>query len=211
MFCRSIGFKNLFRLAACILVLGISPCGAQEPDLWQALEGQTQAHGSFEQELYDEKFQLVERSKGRYSVLRPRYFRWSITDPDRQEIVLREEQLWHYDVDLASATVRPADDGGMFTPLELLGGNAKSLRDRFSVEQIDDQSFRLTPSFPQAGFASVDVTWADGEIVGMRIADRSGQQIVLSLTPDANAAPLAPGDFELELPADVELHDMLTR
>lgn len=181
----------------------------QEAAIWELLEGQIQARGTFEQTLVDEQAQVVERSSGRYAILRPRFFRWSITEPDRQEIVLKAGELWHYDVDLASATVRPAKSDGMFTPLELLGGDTTMLKARFNVEQLDENSYRLTPNFPQAGFTAVDVSWHDQHIRSMRILDRSGQQIQLSLTPDETAGTLMPEDFDLVLPDDVELHNAL--
>lgn len=175
--------------------------------VWALLEAQTQASGRFFQELYSEDDELLERSRGKYAVLRPGFFRWEIEYPDKQLIVVAGSELWHYDIDLAAATRRNTQDGREFTPLELLAGNSGEMRERFSVEALDEDRYRLIPRFPQAGFASVEISWANGEIVAMAVRDRSGQMINLALTPDETPAPLTPGEFRFEPPEGVDVYD----
>lgn len=201
-----------FALAA--LAFGYPAYGADDtpgsPDaLWSLLATQTQAQGRFEQKIYAADGELMEESSGRYAVLKPNFFRWEIEYPDRQQIVVAGDVLWHYDLDLETATKRAHGEEGAFTPLELLAGDATTLRERFEVEGLDSGTYRLVPLFPQAGFASVDIQWAGTEIVAMTIRDRSAQLIRLALAPDASGAPLTPGDFSFTPPAGVEVYDAL--
>jgi chaperone LolA len=185
-----------------------APVRAQtEAQLWTLLDTQSQARGRFLQELYSEDDELLERSSGDYAVLRPDYFRWEIDYPDRQLIVISGHELWHYDIDLAAATRRDTRDNREFTPLELLAGNSEELRERFSVEPMDAGRYRLVPLFAQAGFASVDMTWENGEIVAMAVRDRSGQLISLTLTPEPDAPALSPEDFHFVPPDGVDVYD----
>lgn len=188
---------------------GDAGSGKNGASLWALLAAHEQAQGAFVQTLLSETGDAAEESKGRYAVLRPGYFRWEISWPDQQLLVVANNVLWHYDIDLATATRRdrPSEAAGQFTALELLGGDNADLAQRFYVESVGPERFRLIPRFAQAGFASVEMQWRDGALVNMNITDRSGQQIQLELYPDANAEALAPEYFIFEPPPDVDVYD----
>ena len=186
---------------------------AQSSALWARLAGLDQAQGRFEQALYSERGELLERSSGRYALLKPGFLRWDIERPDRQRLVVAAGQIWHYDIDLATATRRALRRGESFSALDLLTADTASLRQRFQVEVLGgnsgensgDQRYRLLPLFPGAEFAVLELTWRDGRLRAMSIRDRSAQRIQLALTPDPAAAPLQPQDFAFELPPGVEV------
>ncbi|WP_439106916.1 outer membrane lipoprotein chaperone LolA [Congregibacter sp.] len=176
-------------------------------DVWRLLASQSQASGAFLQELSDEDGELLERSSGRYAVLRPGFFRWEIDYPDQQMIVVSGAQLWHYDIDLAAATRRDTSDNNAFTPLELLAGDSDELREKFATERLGPSRVRLVPTFPQAGFASVDIAWEADAVVAMDVQDRSGQRIKLALTPDSDPQQLTAEDFDFVPPAGVDVYE----
>ena len=181
--------------------------------LWARLAGLDQAQGRFEQALYSERGELLERSSGRYALLKPGFLRWEIERPDRQRLVVAAGQIWHYDIDLATATRRALRRGESFSALDLLTADTASLRQRFQVEVLGDNSgensgdqrYRLLPLFPGAEFAVLELTWRDGRLRAMSIRDRSAQRIQLALTPDPAAAPLQAQDFAFEPPPGVEV------
>lgn len=196
------------RLVPCSLLLLAFAAGADpaaDGELWVRLDAQSQASGHFQQALYGDDGELLERSSGRYAVLRPGYFRWHIEAPDRQQIVVAEGVLWHYDVGLATASQRRLDPGGQFSALDLLASDSDELAGRFRVDPVTDNRYRLTPLFPQAGFSVVELVWDDRHLVGMDVVDRSGQELRLVLTPDEAPTPLAPEDFHFEPPAGVDV------
>ena len=181
--------------------------------LWARLAGLDQAQGRFEQALYSARGELLERSSGRYALLKPGFLRWEIERPDRQRLVVTAGRIWHYDIDLATATRRALRRGESFSALDLLTADTASLRRRFQVEVLDDDSaenstdqrYRLLPLFAGAEFAVLELTWRDGRLRAMSIRDRSAQRIQLALTPDLAAAPLQPRDFAFEPPPGVEV------
>ena len=185
--------------------------------LWTRLAALKQAQGRFEQALYSERGELLERSSGRYALLKPGFLRWEIERPDRQRLIVAEGQIWHYDIDLATATRRPLRRGESFSALDLLTADAASLRQRFQVEvpgensaensgdNSGDQRYRLRPLFPGAEFAVLELTWRAGRLRAMSIRDRSARRIQLTLTPDPAAAPLQAQDFAFEPPPGVEV------
>jgi chaperone LolA len=198
-------FERLLRVRVVPLLLLLFVTSVRGDDtLWQLLDAREGAAGAFVQELYDEEGELLERATGRYAVLRPHFFRWEIEYPDRQLIVAAGDTLWHYDIDLATATRRTAADSAL-TPLALLGRDIADLQQRFSVEDLGDQRYLLRPNYPEAGFSSVTLAWRGGEVAAMDVVDRSGQLLRLSLTPDADSAALTPGDFVFEAPPGVEV------
>lgn len=199
----------LWFLVTAATVAGTTAATAAEGEarLWNLLAAQEQASGRFMQEIYAEDGELLERSSGRYAVLRPDFFRWEIDYPDRQQIVVAGNVLWHYDIDLAAASRRDTRENSEFNALELLAGDSDELRERFAVEVLGTDSYRLVPRFAQAGFTAVDMSWREGAIVAMEISDRSGQHIRLALTPATDAAALTPADFEFEIPEGVDVYD----
>ena len=201
--------KLLTTLTTLVLCLPFATLQAQieEQEVWRLLAAQSQASGDFVQELSDEEGELLERSSGRYAVLRPGYFRWEISSPDQQLIVVSGSRLWHYDVDLAAATRRDTSESREFTPLELLAGESDDLKAKFSTQAMGPSRVRLTPTFPQAGFAWVEVTWKGDAVVAMVVEDRSGQLISLALTPDVAPAQLTAKDFDFIPPAGVDVYE----
>jgi len=178
---------------------------AEGGDVWERLAAHDQAQGSFTQELRDEEGELIERSSGRYAVLRPGFFRWEIESPDRQELVVADGTLWHYDLDLRTVTVREVDPDTQFTALDLLARDRAELAERFSVEPLGDDRFRLLPRFPRAGFGAVVLSWEGTTLAAMDVQQRGGQTLSLALTPDEDGAPLSAEDFAFEVPDGVEV------
>lgn len=193
------------RLLLCVLAALLLVPAATAADVerfWQWLEAFRGAAGHFEQSLYDDSGELLQSSEGRYAILRPGFFRWEIEAPDRQLVVASGDLLWHYDLDLATATQRRASEAA--TPLQLLGEPVAALRDRFTVDAIDDSRFLLTPNYPQAGFASLELQWQAGMLLGMSVLDRSGQRLAVIFKPDVDVLP-SPADFAFEPPAGVDV------
>lgn len=195
----------LWRRIILSALLWVATSVMAEEQLWALLAAQEAASGRFLQELYDEQGDLLERSSGRYAVLRPGYFRWQIDYPDKQLLLVSGEVLWHYDIDLATATQRSIGGDANFAPLELLGGDIETVRERFSVETLDASVYRLQPIYPGASFSAVQMNWQDGTLQAMEIIDRSGQRLQLALTPDDDAPSMTPEDFKFSAPEGVEL------
>ncbi|EED32919.1 outer membrane lipoprotein carrier protein LolA [gamma proteobacterium NOR5-3] len=201
---------TIWRTAALLCVLlSCTQAYAQNEteDVWTLLAAQSQASGAFTQELFDDNGELLERSSGRYAVLRPGFFRWQIEEPDQQVIVVSGTRLWHYDIDLAAATRRDTSQSNEFTPLELLAGDSEELQARFEAQRLGPSRVRLIPTFPQAGFASVDIAWEGDVVIAMDVQDRSGQMIRLALLPDQNPVKLTAQDFEFVPPLGVDVYE----
>ncbi len=178
---------------------------ADDARIWTLLAAQDQAQGEFRQDLFDEEGELIEQARGRYAILRPGYFRWEIDEPDRQQITVSDGTLWHYDLDLATATERRVDVDEQFTALDLLARDSDDLAERFRVEAVREATYRLLPLFPGAGFSAVELVWEGETLTAMTVERRGGQTLALDLAPAANPQALSPADFEFSGPEGVEV------
>jgi len=163
-----------------------------------------QLQGRFVQRQYTPEGTLLAESSGRFRLLRPGYFSWEILSPDRQLIVADPSYIWHYDLDLETATRRPVAVDGEWTPFQILGGDTGALRERFRVEQVEKGIFLLFPLAPDTGFKQLKVSLDGARLTGMEIVDNLDQRVVIDFTDLDSESALASSDFEFTPPAGAD-------
>ncbi len=162
--------------------------------------------GEFSQRQYDESNAVLAESSGAFKLLRPSFFSWEIRSPDKQLIVANMEYLWHYDIDLQTATRHPVVGNMEASPLQILGGDESVLRDQYSVIQDTENTFTLTPIGTGHSIRRLTVTFTDDTISQMDIVDRLGQRIVVDFVRVDVETLLSSNDFEFTPPpGDVDL------
>ena len=162
--------------------------------------------GQFKQRQYDESESVLAESSGTFKLLRPFFFSWEISSPDRQLIVANAEYLWHYDIDLQTATRRPVVGNVEASPLQILGGDESVLRQQYSVTEDDKDTFTLTPIAGDHGFRRLTVSFVADSMSGMDIVDSLGQHVVVDFDEVDTQTPLTSDDFEFTPPSgDVDL------
>lgn len=199
-----------------LLIVSFSLCllagavGAQDStatdQLLERLDQISAMQGQFQQRQYDGDGEILIESSGRFKLLRPFFFSWEISSPDRQLIVANAEYLWHYDIDLQTATRRPVVGSIEASPLQILGGDESVLRDQYAVTKDDDNTFTLTPVADAKGFRQLTVTFDAAVMRRMDIVDRLGQRVVVDFDQVDVSSPLSSSDFEFTPPpGDVDL------
>lgn len=166
--------------------------------------------GEFEQRQFSAKDELLEKSGGRFCVLRPFNFLWEITEPSGQKILLNETYLWHYDEDLETATRYSASTEGQIAPLQLLGGKAEELADSFTISRsMNGDNFILTPIENQDAFASITLSFTDDKLTNMNVTDNIGQRLDIAFRNIEHKPTLSEADFSFSPPdmADVFYRD----
>jgi outer membrane lipoprotein carrier protein len=158
--------------------------------------------GEFSQRQFGEDGSVVAQSSGVFKLLRPFYFIWEIRAPDQQLIVANAEYLWHYDIDLQTATRRPVVGNVEASPLQILGGDESVLRDQYSVTRDSDDTFTLTPVGTEHGFRRLTVTFAADTISRMDIVDKLGQRVVVDFNNVDSKSTLTSNDFEFTPPSE---------
>jgi len=170
-------------------------------DAWQA---------DFEQDVYNDQEQLIEKASGSFSLLRPGRFRWEYTLPWEQSIVADGKRIWLYDADLEQVTVRSMIGGLSQTPAALLAGDLSAL-EGVNVLAIaaDDGVTRLELSGvdTSSDFEGVVLLFSDTAPIGLELRDRLGQTTRIRFYSARSNPPLVPSDFELQVPDTVDVID----
>jgi len=176
--------------------------GAATDQLLARLNRISHLQGGFEQRQYGEGDEVLRTSTGVFRLLRPFYFSWEISTPDRQLVVANARYLGHYDMDLQTATRRPVAGNIDASPLQVLGGDESALRGQYRVEQTGADTFLLVPLNSDHGFRRLSVTFNGDTIGSMDIVDKLGQRVVVDFRQVDAQTPLASSDFEFTPPAE---------
>jgi outer membrane lipoprotein carrier protein len=170
-------------------------------DSWQA---------DFEQRVLDTDGALLDEASGRFTLLRPGYFRWEYTSPWLQTIVTDGERIWLYDADLEQVTVRSMAGGLSQTPAALLSGDISSL-ENFNVVSIAAADgvtrLELGSAVSDSDFDSVALLFREQQLVGLELGDKLGQTTRISFSNSVNNPGLSVADFDLMIPDTVDVID----
>jgi outer membrane lipoprotein carrier protein len=193
--------------ALCLLAGPLRAQGVTATDqLLEQLDRISYLQGQFQQRQLDGSDAILAQSSGSFKLLRPFFFSWEISSPDKQLIVANAEYLWHYDIDLQTATRRPVVGNVEASPLQILGGDESVLREQYTVRRDSEDTFTLTPVDATKGFRQLTVTFEAGVMRRMDIVDRLGQRVVVDFEQVDAQTPLTSSDFEFTPPSgDVDL------
>jgi outer membrane lipoprotein carrier protein len=182
-----------------------------EPTDVQLLEDRLQSLASFSatftQDIQGARGQLLERSSGRVSVLRPA-FRWQVDEPYPQVIVADEALLKVYDPDLEQLTIRPMDEALNDTPISLLSRDAISLDGDFVITRVvqeDEETYIVIPRGDETLYAEIRLQFSAQDLVSLGILDHLGQFTQISFTPDPDSTVIQSSDFTLEVPPGTDV------
>ena len=196
--------------AGFVLYLLAGPLRAQgvtaTDQLLEQLDRISYLQGQFQQRQLDGSDAILAESSGSFKLLRPFFFSWEISSPDKQLIVANAEYLWHYDIDLQTVTRRPVVGNVEASPLQILGGDESVLREQYAVRRDSEDTFTLTPVDATKGFRQLTVTFEAGVMRRMDIVDRLGQRVVVDFEQVDAQTPLTSSAFEFTPPSgDVDL------
>ena len=173
------------------------------------LSGLDTVASRFEQRLFDERRELLERARGTVLIDRPGRFRFDYTDPP-QLIVGDGAKVWIYDPELAQVTVRDVDAALGSTPAVLLTSD-RPVAEGFRVEELDAggnvDAFALEPRAEDASFTRIRLAFAGGELRRMALIDQFDQTTLLTFY-EVRREPAIPADaFTFTPPVGVDVID----
>ena len=173
------------------------------------LSGLDTVSAQFEQRLFDERRNLLERARGTVLIDRPGRFRFDYSDPP-QLIVGDGARVWIHDPELAQVTVRDVDAALGSTPAVLLTTD-RPVEERFRVEALDAgagyDAFALEPRAEDAPFTLIRLAFAGGELRRMELVDQFGQTSLITFTGIRRQPAVPPGAFTFTPPAGVDVID----
>jgi outer membrane lipoprotein carrier protein len=190
-----------------LLVFGSYSHGDALSELSARLEPLQTLQGNFQQETRSSAGEVLDQAKGRLKLLRPAYFSWHIDTPEEQLLVASGSTLWHYDVELETATRRTLDPGSPTNPLRILGGDTAALGQHYRVEAIDENGWRLSPLFETGEFTSVELFFEGSLPSRMSVRDALDRESIIIFSGLESNLELGPADFEFRPPPGVDVYD----
>lgn len=162
----------------------------------------------FRQELWTADQRLLQTETGTLSLERPNRFRWNYLEPTELTVVADGAKLWIYDVELEQVTVTPFDESVGSSPAMLLSGD-RNVREAFDVEQtytLDGLDWvKLVPKAGGSDFTSVLIGFSGATPRRLELVDGLNQVTRIEFERLTLNPELAPGVFELEVPAGVDV------
>jgi outer membrane lipoprotein carrier protein len=200
--------RSLF-LAAALAAAPVALAGALDDFL--AFNAQAKsATARFEQQVFDQRGKVRERSSGTFAFARPGKFRWAYDKPVRQLLVGDGAKLWIHDADLNQVTVKRLDQAVSSTPAALLSG-AEDITRVFTLRDAGEGDglgwVEALPRQKDTGFESVRIGMKGRVLAAMELADSLGGRTRLVFSDLKPNIVLPPGTFTFVPPKGTDVMD----
>ncbi len=160
--------------------------------------------GRFAQELRSDSGEILQQSEGSFRLQQPGKFRWHILAPDEQLLILVDRQLFHYDVELESATLSPVSEAQLESPIAILGGEVEKLEQLYRIETLEGGQFRLEPYNTDNGIVAIELQFEGTVLVEMRVEDKLLQRSQIQFSDIAINDDLPEDSFLFDVPEGVD-------
>ena len=168
------------------LCAALLSAGLRADDLLRELAGHPLARCQRLQHISPEG-EVLERSNGNFSLLRPHFFRWEILAPDSQLLLANRDQLTQIDWDLEVVVERPIVETAS-SPLQWLLASRARLDAAFDISLTGDTA-ALIPVDPQSPYQRLDIALMSGTVWRLDAEDRGGQVLRVELRENIDRPP----------------------
>jgi outer membrane lipoprotein carrier protein len=167
----------------------------------------------FTQAVTDGSGDVVQRARGKLTILRPGRFRWELTPegPTAQSpqlMIADGKNLWFYDSDLEQVSVKAAATALTATPASLLSGEG-DIRALFRVAtggKHDGLDWVVaTPKQADADFREARLGFSRAGLERMVLKDKLGQTVRLDFLSSVRNAPVAAAEVTFTPPAGADV------
>lgn len=174
------------------------------------LDGLETYSAAFQQQLFNESGEELEKSLGVFYLRRPGMFHWAYYQPYSQMIISNGITLWIYEEDLEQVIIRNMGESLGESPAAILGGNVK-IADHYLVidmgatEGID--WMELTPRDVDSQYNSIRLGFEGNHLKKMLLFDNLGQENLITFLDTKRNTKLNIELFDFTPPADVDIID----
>jgi len=152
----------------------------------------------------------IQEASGQLYLKRPGLFRWEAREPSAQRIIVKDQSLWVYDMDLEQVLVKSVGDTMGDTPALLLSGEPGRVVSAFDVSaqhRVADKQwlFTLKPVNADALFVDLSVVFHENTLVSMRFSDHLGQKTVVDFDNIVQNGRVSNTVFNTDFPDNVDV------
>lgn len=193
------------------LSLAVSALTAMAGDRAKLNEFFTQVNtmqAQFNQEVFDDKGKLRQKSTGSVFLSRPGRFSWEYRAPEPHRIVADGKNVWVHDVELDQVTVKPMSQALSAAPVGLLL-NKQPVEQQFRVTDLEPSGgmewFNLVPHRRDSDFTAMDLGVTARGIQEMILRDKFGQETKIRFSGMSINPNIPPNRFQFTPPAGVDV------
>jgi outer membrane lipoprotein carrier protein len=152
---------------------------ALRADVLETLAAREGMAGQFTQEIISPEGEVLERSQGNFSLLRPHFFRWEILAPDSQLLLANSDQVTQIDWDLEVVVERPIIETAS-SPFQWLLASRATLDSAFDISLTGDAAV-LIPMDLQSPYQRLEIAQMAETVWKLVAEDRGGQVLRVEL------------------------------
>jgi outer membrane lipoprotein carrier protein len=216
-------YKNLFGVlvffASFLIIwhssLATTPTAADE--LAQLLNNIHTMQATFTQSLINERgTRIGTKTIGKLLLERPGKFRWEITEPNNQLIIINNDKMLSYDPDLSQLTKRKVDYRRPGSPALLLSSAVESLQQLLQIVKLEKQGkeiwFKLTPKAQknqEIDYQWIKIGFINGKLAAMYIFDNLDQISLISFANIVINTTISSKKFTFIPPPNTEIFNSI--
>jgi outer membrane lipoprotein carrier protein len=157
-----------------------------------------------------------QKTSGQMALVRPGKFRWEAIQPSKQLIIVNDNKVMIYDVDLEQIIKRKVDYKKPGNPAMLLSGSTETLKQMFKITKLKKLGagiwFELKPKKNNQTRQNSDYQWVkmcfiSGQLSAMYILDNLGQQSEIHFANVEFNSTIARDKFVFVAPPKVDVLD----
>ena len=206
-------FFALIFVASEIFAANTAPNASAE--LAQLLNNIHTMQATFKQSLVNSNGeQIGQKTIGSMMLERPGKFRWKITQPNNQLIILNKNKSLLYDADLEQVVKRKVDYYKPGNPAMLLSSTTESLTQSFKITKLKKSGrglwFKLTPKSQKNRenvFQWIKIHFINDNLNEMQIADNLEQKSIINFGNVILNPQISPNMFVFTPPKNTEVFD----
>jgi outer membrane lipoprotein carrier protein len=138
--------------------------------------------GLFTQHTYTNLDELISKANGKFSLQVPNKLNWQTFDPFPQSLISDGKTMWLYDPDLEQVTVSKITDQLENTPAIIFSGDFISLEKKYTVTQLNQNQFQLTPIADESLFKFIRIGFDHEQLVSLEMFDQMAQKTIYSFS-----------------------------
>lgn len=176
----------------------------------QFLDGLETFSAAFEQTLFDERGDELEKSLGVFYMRNPGMFHWAYWEPYTQTIISDGVNLWIYDEDLEQVIIKDVSASLEDSPAAILGGEINIDEHYLVIDMGKLQGtdwLELTPRDINSQYDSIRMGFVDGQLDKILLFNNLGQKHLISFLDKKRNTPLDLKLFTFTVPEGIDVID----
>jgi outer membrane lipoprotein carrier protein len=208
-------YLNILLITACFLVLNNIALSSEHDEaaltmLKDYISTLESFNAGFEQILYGQSGDTLERTAGIVKLQKPAKFYWEYQQPYNQFLISNGETLWIYDEDLEQVTINNVDNNIQNSPAALLSGEI-DIKENYTVinlGKLDEHDWiELKSLKSDAEISSLRLAFFNGELSRMILFDSLGQTTELNFQDVLRDQKNVDAIFEFIPPQGIDVID----